>query len=148
MTSNLGSDVISKESFGFKKNGDDQTEDKKILIEDELKKSFKPEFINRIDEYIIFDSLTLEDVKKIVDKFLEEISNRLKSDMGLNIKISDEAKEWLASTGFDSTYGARPLRRAIQKHIENPLAREFIKKQYVHGDKVAIDVSDSSIVFK
>ncbi|MBU88331.1 MAG: AAA family ATPase [Dehalococcoidia bacterium] len=148
MTSNLGSDVISKESFGFKKNADDQAEEKKILIEDELKKSFKPEFINRIDEFIIFDSLTLEDVKKIVDKFLEEISNRLKSDMGLEIKISDEAKEWLASTGFDSTYGARPLRRAIQKHIENPLAREFIKNQYVHGDKVAIDVSDSSIVFK
>ena len=148
MPSNLGSDVISKESFGFKKNADDQAEDKKILIEDELKKSFKPEFINRIDEFIIFDSLTLEDVKKIVDKFLEEISNRLKSDMGLEIKISDEAKEWLASTGFDSTYGARPLRRAIQKHIENPLAREFIKNQYDHGDKVAIDVSGSSIVFK
>ena len=87
-------------------------------------------------------------MKKIVDKFLEEISNRLKSDMGLEIKISDEAKEWLASTGFDSTYGAWPLRRAIQKHIENPLAREFIKNQYVHGDKVAIDVSGSSIVFK
>ena len=103
--------------------------------------------MNRIDEYIIFDSLTTEDIKLIVEKFLKEISERIK-DMGISIKISNSAKDWLANKGFDRMYGARPLKRAIQKYVENPVSKKILSGTFSDGDVISIGVKNDSIVIK
>ena len=146
MTSNLGSDGIAKESFGFKKSDGDDLQIR-TNVEDALKRHFRPEFLNRIDEYIIFDSLTTEDIYLIVEKFLKEISERIK-DMGISIKISNSAKDWIANKGFDRMYGARPLKRAIQKYVENPVSKKILSGTFSDGDVISIGVKNDSIVIK
>ena len=127
MTSNLGSDGVTRESFGFQKKSRSENESAQIRsnVEETLKKAFRPEFINRIDEFVIFDSLNENDIKQILDKFINEFTNRL-TGMNLSIKLSESAKTHLAKIGFDRMYGARPLKRTIQKLIENPLSKEIL----------------------
>ena len=148
MTSNLGSEGINREAFGFQKQSREDTEDTRMRmhVEEALEKQFRPEFLNRLDEFIVFDSLTQDDIKKIVDKFMGEVAGRV-ADLKVTISLTEEAKEWLARTGFDRMYGARPLKRAIQRHVESPLSKRLIAGEYPEGSVVVIDAVDGELTF-
>ena len=148
MTSNLGSESINREAFGFQKQSREETESARarMNIEEALEKQFRPEFLNRLDEFIVFDSLTQDDIKKIVDKFMGEVAGRV-ADLKVTISLTEEAKEWLARTGFDRMYGARPLKRAIQRHVESPLSKRLIAGEYPEGSVVVIDAVDGELTF-
>ena len=108
-------------------------------VEEVLRRAFRPEFLNRLDDTIVFEPLTPEQIARIVDLMLRDVEERL-SEHGVSIAMSTAAKRWLADAGFDSKYGARPLRRAIERHIDNPLARRIIAGDFVEGDEVRVDV--------
>ncbi|MCA9913498.1 MAG: ATP-dependent Clp protease ATP-binding subunit, partial [Anaerolineae bacterium] len=116
-------------------------------IEEAMRRTFRPEFLNRIDEIIIFSPLDKDEVKEIVDIQLGSVFQRLLEN-GLNIEVMDAAREWLAERGFDPQYGARPLRRAIQRYVENPLSVKLLKGDFKPGDLVTIDVRDGELVFE
>ena len=118
----------------------------RMNVEEALEKQFRPEFLNRLDEFIVFDSLTQDDIKKIVDKFMGEVAGRV-ADLKVTISLTEEAKEWLARTGFDRMYGARPLKRAIQRHVESPLSKRLIAGEYPEGSVVVIDAVDGELTF-
>ena len=111
------------------------------VIENALKKAFTPEFLNRIDDVVIFDSLVREDIHKIIDIELKHLFNRIKI-LVINIKINEKAKDFIVDKGWDEQYGARPLKRAIQKYIEDPLAEEIIKHNLSEGDTIIVDYKD------
>jgi len=115
---------------------------------DEVKRIFKPEFINRIDEIIVFHSLNKEHIKKIVSIMTASISKRSKDQMNITIEASDAAIEHLAEAGFDPKYGARPLRRAIQTNIEDKLAEAILAGTIKEGDTVRVDFLDNEIVLQ
>ena len=120
MTSNLGTKDLSK-NIGFSNLTDlDSYEKMKSKVNEELKRYFKPEFLNRIDETIVFHELTLDEVKEIVDLMLDRVHKQLKNS-DLEIVLSDEAKQYLATEGYNKEFGARPLRRSIQRLLEDPL---------------------------
>jgi ATP-dependent Clp protease ATP-binding subunit ClpC len=108
------------------------------VIENALKKAFAPEFINRIDDIVIFDSLEREDIHKIIDIELQHLFVRIKN-LGYNITISDSAKDYIAEKGWDAQFGARPLKRAIQKYIEDTLAEEIIRTKLTDNDLIQLD---------
>jgi ATP-dependent Clp protease ATP-binding subunit ClpC len=116
-------------------------------IEKALKDTFRPEFLNRIDEIIVFRDLTVEDVERIVDLQMKEITTRL-SEQGLAVELMDEAREWLARQGFDPQYGARPLRRALQRHVESPLSVQLLRGEFERGDLVVVTVNDDELSFE
>ena len=161
MTSNLGARLITdKKHLGFSSNGlaenkdnsDEKTmqkeyEETKKEVMAELKKELRPEFINRIDEIIVFHTLNKEDVKKIVGILLKDLTLRCKDQMGIELKVRDSVKELIAKEGFDPKYGARPLRRAIQNKIEDAMAEEILEGRIKQGDKVIIGVSKEKIKF-
>jgi ATP-dependent Clp protease ATP-binding subunit ClpC len=132
--------------LGFAGVRDDEAESHR-RIEDELKKTFRPEFINRIDEIIIFESLTKQDVVEIVDMQMKEISARL-AEHGLRIQLTQPAKEWLAEQGYDEDFGARPLKRALQRHVESPLSVQLLKGEFEQGDHILIDERDGELTFE
>src|SRR5690606_7003245 len=111
----------------------------------ELKKSFRPEFLNRIDDVIVFHSLKEEHLSEIVKLMSEELRKRL-AEQNIHIAMTPEATNHLAKEGFDPAYGARPLRRAIQKHVEDRLSEELLKGNIGHGDKITIDLIDGKLV--
>lgn len=111
------------------------------VIENALKRAFAPEFLNRIDDVIIFDKLEREDIHKIIDIELKHLLSRV-YDLGYQMKVSSAAKDFIAEKGWDAQFGARPLKRAIQKHIEDPLAEEIIKIKMVEGDIINVDYSE------
>jgi len=133
MTSNLGSDHILN--------------DKKSLVLEELKHYFRPEFINRIDEIIVFNSLSKEVIYQVLDKTIKEIEARL-SDKAIKIKLTDSAKEYLTEAGYDVNYGARPIKHLIGRTIETLLAKEIIKENIKYGQTVIIDYINDKIVLK
>ncbi len=149
MTSNLGTEYAHKGgALGFMRPGessDNQSSEHKN-IEDALKKAFRPEFLNRIDEIIIFNVLTLEDVVKMVDLQMKEVGGRL-TDLGLTTELTDAARQWLASQGYDPQFGARPLRRAIQKYVESPLSVKLLKGEFTRGECVIVDTQNGELVF-
>jgi len=108
-----------------------------------LKKSFAPEFLNRIDDVVVFNTLEKEHINKIIDIELEKLLLRIK-DLGYHLKLSDKAKDYIAEKGFDKQYGARPLKRAIQKYIEDALAEEIISSHVETGDSIIIDLDKKS----
>ena len=129
-TSNIGSETISsnKRSMGLGDFDKDlSNEEVRILVLDELKKSFKPEFLNRLDEIIVFEKLTREDMGKIFDLHMKKLIVKLEKQ-GLKMHLSEDAKNYLVERGFDPLYGARPLRRMIENNLENKIAQEIIKK--------------------
>jgi ATP-dependent Clp protease ATP-binding subunit ClpC len=142
MTSNLGTEYVRKGgTLGFVKPTTEEEfkmvgDQKKI--EETLKRTFRPEFLNRVDEIITFAPLSVEDVEKIVDLQMREIRERL-SEQGLQIELKDSARKWLARQGFDANFGARPLRRAMQRYVEGPLSVQLLKGQFKAGDCVIID---------
>ena len=149
MTSNLGSEGIAQQAFGFQKQSRDDTESARLRtnVEDSLKQKFRPEFLNRLDEFIVFDSLTQDDIKLIVDKFMVEVSERV-SDLKVSLSLSEEAKVWLAKTGFDRMYGARPLKRAIQRYIESPLSKRLLAGEFPEGSAILVQVTDGEVAFE
>ena len=114
---------------------------------DELKKSFRPEFLNRIDEVIVFHSLSPEDVKQIVDLMMKRVTEQLKAK-DLEIELTDAAKTLLAEKGYDPALGARPLRREIQRLVEDPLSEKLLWKEFRAGQTVIVDARDGEIVFE
>jgi ATP-dependent Clp protease ATP-binding subunit ClpB len=140
MTSNVGSHWIQEL-------GAEQREEMEKRVMEALHASFKPEFLNRIDDIMIFHNLTPEHLNAIVDIQLESLKKRL-DDQHMTLTLSDDAKALLAREGFDPTFGARPLRRAIQNHVENPLAMEILQGGFVAGQHIVADVKDGRIVFK
>ena len=109
------------------------------LVNDELKEFFRPEFLNRIDDVVLFNSLTKDDIHQIIDIELNKLFLRIEG-IGFTPKITDAAKDFIADKGFDAAYGARPLKRAIQKYVEDVLAEEIIAKNITEGDKLLVDV--------
>ncbi len=148
MTSNLGSEGISQQAFGFNKLSAEENESARLRtsVEDALKKQFRPEFLNRLDEFIVFDSLTQDDIELIVDKFMAEVSERVK-DLKVSLSLTAGAREWLAKSGFDRMYGARPLKRAIQRHVESPLSKQLLAGEFPEGSEIIVDEVDGKIVF-
>jgi len=142
MTSNIGARQLKEfgQGVGFttKAKRENVEEYNRSVIENALKKVFAPEFLNRIDDVIIFNSLKREDMLKIIDIELQGLFKRV-SDLGYTLKITDNAKEYIIEKGFDPNYGARPLKRAIQKYIEDPLSEEIIKGEVSEGDEIEID---------
>jgi ATP-dependent Clp protease ATP-binding subunit ClpC len=149
MTSNLGSEGIAQQAFGFQKQSRDDTESARLRtnVEDSLKQKFRPEFLNRLDEFIVFDSLTQDDIKLIVDKFMVEVSERV-SDLKVSLSLSEDAKVWLAKTGFDRMYGARPLKRAIQRYIESPLSKRLLAGEFPEGSAILVQITDGEVAFE
>ncbi len=150
MTSNVGADAIKKVSLGFTTAQDQAKHDfnqMKDKVMAELKRSFRPEFLNRIDETIVFHSLEKEHISQIVTLMSDELRKRLK-EQDVEFELTDAAKEFLAKEGFDPAYGARPLRRAIQKHIEDRLSEELLRGTISKGDSLTIDVENDSLVVR
>lgn len=149
MTSNVGANLIKKNtSLGFTAGDTEKKyQDMKDKVLDELKRSFRPEFLNRIDEVIVFHSLEQEHIERIVVLMTEELRKRLKEQQ-IDFTLSDAALKMLAKEGFDPAYGARPLRRAIQRNIEDKLSEELLKGNITKGDTVHIDAEDGKLVVK
>jgi ATP-dependent Clp protease ATP-binding subunit ClpC len=140
MTSNLGTKDIAK-NIGFSSLDElDNYEKMKSKVGEELKRYFRPEFLNRIDETIVFHELTVDEVKEIVDLMLDRVHNQLKNS-DLEIVLSDEAKEFLATEGYDKEFGARPLRRSIQRLLEDPLSEELLQGKYKAGSTIIISLN-------
>jgi ATP-dependent Clp protease ATP-binding subunit ClpC len=147
MTSNVGTAFVTRSgALGFAGMRDPDEEADHKRIEEALKDTFRPEFLNRIDEIIIFEPLSKEDVVAIVDLQMKDVRNRLE-DHGLEIELTFEAKEWLADQGYDEIFGARPLKRAIQRYVESPLSVQLLQEKFTKGDYVLVDVSDSELIF-
>jgi ATP-dependent Clp protease ATP-binding subunit ClpC len=119
----------------------------KAKVGEELKRYFKPEFLNRIDETIVFHELTLDEVKEIVDLMLDRVHEQLKNS-DLEIVLSDEAKEFLAKEGYDKEFGARPLRRSIQRMLEDPLSEELLKGKYKAGSTIVVSLNEDANVLE
>ncbi len=151
MTSNAGSDIIAQEAaLGFISENEEEKggkEDLKNKVMAVLKESFRPEFLNRVDEIIIFNYLGKNEIKKIVDIQLEKVIHRLKQKQ-IKIKISEKVKNFLAERGFDQNLGARPLKRVIQKMVLDPLALKIVSGELKEKDSIFIDFEDGNIVFK
>jgi len=153
MTSNIGAKLITdKKTLGFSKENAQNQEQKeyettKREVMAELKKGFRPEFINRIDEIIVFHKLTNEELSKIVDIMLEQIKNRV-AERNIKLEIDKKAKELIIKKGTDAKYGARPLRRAIQNMLEDKLAEEILDGNLKSGDTAKITAKDEEIQIK
>ena len=147
MTSNVGAPTLKK-TLGFGSGGEASSYEgmKEKLLRD-LKKVFRPEFLNRIDETIVFRSLTREELKQIVGLMLEEVRERL-SEKKLKIEVSPQAKEFFIDKGYDPAFGARPLRRAIQRYLENPLSEEILKGNLKEGATVKVGMKNGKLTFK
>ncbi|TYB73189.1 ATP-dependent Clp protease ATP-binding subunit [Bizionia myxarmorum] len=143
MTSNIGSrklkDFGAGVGFGTASQKLQEDANARGVIENALKKAFAPEFLNRIDDVVVFNALEKEDINKIIDIELEKLILRIK-DIGYTLKLSKAAKDFIADKGFDKQYGARPLKRAIQKYVEDALAEEIINSKITEGDKIAMDL--------
>jgi ATP-dependent Clp protease ATP-binding subunit ClpC len=150
MTSNLGTRDIQKgTTLGFSPGGDEEVtyEKMKDKVMEELKRSFRPEFLNRIDEIIVFHSLSREHVKMIVDLMIRRLEQQLQSK-DVDIELTDRAKGVLAEKGYDPALGARPLRRTIQRMVEDPLSEKLLYKEFTAGQTIIVDARDGEIVFE
>ncbi|PON19798.1 ATP-dependent Clp protease ATP-binding subunit ClpC [Candidatus Entotheonella serta] len=148
MTSNLSARTIEKNTaIGFQQ-GDDQTafDKMKSNVMNELKRTFNPEFLNRIDEVVMFHPLDIEHMKEIIDIMLRGLNVQME-EQGLTLEIDDNAKVWLAKQGFDPAYGARPLRRALRRLIEDPLSEEVLRGEFSSGDVVQIKLAGEELAF-
>lgn len=145
MTSNIGARQLQEfgagVGFGTKAKEAQSDDHAKSVIQNALRKAFSPEFLNRIDDMILFNALKREDIHKIIDLELEKLYGRI-NELGYEIKITDKAKDYIADKGYDEKFGARPLKRAIQKNIEDPLAEEIINANLEEGDTINIDLID------
>lgn len=152
MTSNAGAFKLQKQSnntlgFAVNDNANEEVNDNaKKLVMEEVKKQFKPEFLNRIDEIIIFNPLTDKELLQIVDLLLHDVENRLQL-LGIKISVTDKAKQYILFHGTDSAYGARPLKRAVQRYLEDPLAEEILRKKVKEHQQITVDCVDDKLDF-
>ncbi|MBV9543778.1 MAG: AAA family ATPase, partial [Chloroflexi bacterium] len=151
MTSNVGSTRAyekRRDTLGFSTSAEVR-EDEQIerRLMDELKKTFRPEFLNRIDEVIVFHRLPRESLYQVVDKMLADLRVRL-AERQLTLELSEAARAWLVDNGYDEAYGARPLRRLIQREVENALARRVLSNEFAAGDQIKVDVAKDRLIFE
>jgi ATP-dependent Clp protease ATP-binding subunit ClpB len=137
MTSNVGSQFIAAESV---------EEKAREQVEEALTQTFPPEFLNRIDDVVIFHRLTKADLGKIVEIQVEQLAGRVR-ERGIEIELTDKARELLGNLGFDPTYGARPLKRVIQKQLVDKLALRLLEGEFAEGDTVEVDAADGELIF-
>lgn len=148
MTSNLSGRTVSKNTtLGFQKGGEEASLDRmKETVGNELKRIFNPEFLNRIDETVVFHPLKREHMVQIVDLLIHRLNKQL-NEKGISLKLDNDARNWLADKGFDPAFGARPLKRTIQKHVEDPLSEEVLKGKFKDTSKIFCKVEGDSLVF-
>ncbi len=137
MTSNLGSTYLLN---GISPDGSISDEARESVM-NELKRAFRPEFLNRVDEIVLFKSLTFEEIKKIVDLLLQDLRKRLESRR-ITVELTDTAREFVAREGYDPVYGARPLKRFIQREIETKIAKAIISGEIKDGERIVVDVKN------
>jgi len=150
MTSNVGSELIHKSVLGFDEGSRKERgsyEDLKGKLLDNLRSAFRPEFLNRVDEVVVFKPLGKKEIRQIVDLELQKTIQRL-AEQDITVLVSKKAKEWLVQEGYDPNFGARPLRRVIQKEIENPLSTRLINGDFGAGDTIKISVKETKLVFE
>ncbi len=148
MTSNLGTADLRKSNVGFSKSSEDVSyETMKRRVNDALRAHFKPEFLNRIDDVIVFHELTQAEVTEIVDLMVARVQGQLET-MGIELVLTITAKHFVGEKGYDPALGARPLRRALQRLIEDPLSEKLLWKEFNVGDTVVVDVEDGEVVFR
>jgi len=150
MTSNVGASMIATQSkLGFSVAADekkDKYEKLKDTVNEEMKKAFRPEFLNRIDDIVVFSHLSKEEIRQIAELMMKDLFKRLE-ERNLKMEVTDEVKDFLATDGYSEAYGARPLRRLIQRKVEDPLAEEILTNAYQAGDVIVLDVKDGKLVF-
>lgn len=150
MTSNVGASMIATQSrLGFTTASDekkDKYEKLKDTVNEEMKKAFRPEFINRIDDIIVFAHLSKEEIREIVDLMMKDLFKRL-DERGLKMEVTNEVKDFMATDGYNEAYGARPLRRLIQRKVEDTLAEEILTGKYNEGDTIVLDMKDGKMFF-
>jgi ATP-dependent Clp protease ATP-binding subunit ClpC len=149
MTSNLGTAVDSRAAFGFNPERTKSEGERQVLhknVERALQAFFRPEFLNRVDDIIIFEPLTEQELRPIVDIMMGEVAERL-AERSLTLSLTDAAKEALVKEGYDRIYGARPLRRTVERRVENPLSRRILSGEFTDGDHVLADYADGDFVF-
>ena len=147
MTSNLGTEGVRRQPFGFRtdnQDGEDELKKLKDSVDTALKGAFRPEFLNRIDEIIVFHPLTQAQIVQIVGLMTGEVQDRL-DERGITFELTADAKIWLAEEGFDPVFGARPLRRAVQRHLENPLSKAVLSGEFRSGDHIVVDASETGL---
>ena len=149
MTSNLGTGVVARDAIGFATRPETVPEQERLRsdIEEALKRAFRPEFLNRIDDIIVFDPLTEEQLGDVVRLIARDVNDRL-GEMGVTMELEDSALGWLASEGADPEYGARPLRRAIQRFVENPMSKRILGGEFKEGDHVKVVLGEQGLEFK
>ena len=146
MTSNLGTEDLEHQEVGFHRKDETNEQRMRKSVETALKQTFRPELLNRIDDVLIFHPLTLENLEKIVDLIIKDVVQRL-AERNLNLELSAKAKAWLAEKGYDPVYGARPLRRAVQRYIENPISTGILQGKFKEGVTIIVDVQDNNLSF-
>jgi len=146
MTSNLGTSDFQKQAVGFARGEELRETDMRKNIEAELKRTFRPELLNRIDDIVIFQPLGEEQLQQIVSLMLKETESLLE-ERALALEVDDEARSWLVKAGYDPVYGARPLRRAIERYVENPLSSKILAGEFTDGDRVRIGVEGDGLSF-
>jgi ATP-dependent Clp protease ATP-binding subunit ClpC len=147
MTSNIGARELKDfgQGIGFNTSAkkDNIDSHSKGVIQKALKRAFSPEFLNRIDDVIVFNALERKDIHSIIDIELDKLLHRI-LDLGYTLKLSNKAKDYIADKGFDKKYGARPLKRAIQKYIEDALAEEIVNSKLTEGDTISMDLDEKN----
>ena len=136
LTSNLGSQILTDQAIDW--------EDRESAVQDLVRQAFKPEFINRLDDIVVFAPLTTEDLGQIVSLYVDRLAKRL-ADRRLELAVTPDARSWLAERGFDPIYGARPLRRLMQREIDDKLARALLAGDIADGDTVKVDFKDDGL---
>ena len=147
MTSNLGTDGLRRQPFGFRPDSRDAEDEMRQLresVDAALKRAFRPEFLNRIDETIVFHPLAQDQIVRIVALMTREVQARLE-EREISFELTADATVWLAREGFDPVYGARPLRRAVQRQLENPLSRAVLSGEFAAGDRILVDAGDNGL---
>jgi ATP-dependent Clp protease ATP-binding subunit ClpC len=150
MTSNLGARMIDKDTtLGFQQASSRTQYDKmKDNVTSELKRAFNPEFLNRIDEVVVFHPLTNDHLIKIVDMLIHELNSQIMADRGIQLEVTQDVMEWLIQENFQPTYGARPMRRAIQKYLADPLSEDILRGRFKDVHKVLVTMKEGSIDFQ
>lgn len=147
MTSNLGSQIIQQSYENMKENGNEEVlEETRFMLLELLRKSLRPEFLNRIDETIIFTPLSKENIREIVRLQFQQIVERMKHQ-GIDIRMTDAAVQWIGAAGFDPQYGARPVKRILQKQVLNELSKIILAGEVVKNKPITIDIAENRLVF-
>jgi ATP-dependent Clp protease ATP-binding subunit ClpB len=144
MTSNIGSEFLGM--YAGREMNESEWENVKNRVTEEMRKHFRPEFLNRVDDIVVFHGLTMENLKNIVEILLKQVARRLE-DRHISIELSDQAKEFLVNEGYDPKYGARPLKRTIQRRVLDPLALDVLNGRIRDGDHVVADVENGKLIF-